>query len=90
MHDLNKLGKCRGTRSCGFKQDFFMFSLCPCKTCDPCGRAIFDTGGGGEGGENLNKLGKGPLEDDACQISGLKALWLWTKIFSLYEPMFNM
>ena len=61
--------KYQGFRPCGFRQeDFFMFSLYSlCKTCDLHFGPFF----GPWGIYDLNKLGRGPLDDAAYQVSGL-------------------
>ena len=64
LHNKNQ-----GSRPCGFRREDF-FHVAPyislCKTCDPPGPGHF-----WPLGYNLNKLGRGPLDDTTYQISRL-------------------
>ena len=71
--------KYQGSWPCGFiQEDVFMFSLyiSLCKTRDPQGGVIFRPQE-----HNLNKFGKGPLDDSIYQLSRLLALWIQTRRF---------
>ena len=56
---------------CGFRQEYFSHYpyISLCKTCDPGGGTIF-----GPNGHNLDRLGKGPLDD--ATNPNIKALGL--------------
>ena len=57
--------KYQGSKPCGLRlEEFFMFSLYKPKNVTPGGRAHFWLQG-----YNLNRLGRGPLDDATYQIS---------------------
>ena len=59
--------KYQGSSPCGFRQDFFscLPNISLCKTCGPWSGPFLAQG------HNLNKLGRGPLDDATYQISRL-------------------